>query len=312
MQKYTRFDAQSFYDAMIFNMDSIGKYMLELILHQQRTLQLLKQKKLMQTQEDHSNPIPVLNVDSLKVDLVVIQNTCSEKVDSNSETASSKLVKECSLNSETKDVHAIKYKMSKAKERCMAYFVAAMVGMRHQGTYTTIILYIKEHKKDAPGVVSLDDVYPDQISEILEHLQRTGAPKVAKQTLPGANVALTGREAPWIPHLRAYMSATYSSTGGSRARALYKAGLRTPQAIAEAFIPEIAKTIFESALWDAQVLEKAEEARDAAFSAFKALGVDVPQFPMNIIKKEPITSSREIQSVVKEEPVALFTWTKTI
>ncbi|GJX17293.1 hypothetical protein Tco_0218125 [Tanacetum coccineum] len=192
--------------------------------------------------------------------------------------------------------------------------VAAMVGIRHQGTYTTIILDIKEHKKDAPGVVSLDDVYPDQISEILEHLQRTGAPKVAKQTLPGANVALTGREAPWIPHLRAYMSATYSSTGGSRARALYKAGLRTPQAIVEAFIPEIAKTVFESASWDAQgkaylnllsssleikngackiVLEKAEEARDATFSAFKALGVDVPRFPMNIIKKEPITSSRE-------------------
>ncbi|GJT40018.1 hypothetical protein Tco_0939883 [Tanacetum coccineum] len=122
MQNYTRYDAQSFYDAMIFNMDSLGKYMLELILHQQRTPQLLKQKKLMQTQEDHSHPIPALNVDSLKVDLVVIQNTCSEKEDSNSETASSKLVKECSLNSETKDVHAIKYKMSKAKERCMAYF----------------------------------------------------------------------------------------------------------------------------------------------------------------------------------------------
>ncbi|GJX19839.1 hypothetical protein Tco_0222516 [Tanacetum coccineum] len=92
MQNYTRYDAQSFYDAMIFNMDSLGKYMLELILHQQRTPQLLKQKKLMQTQEDHSNPIPALNVDSLKVDLVVIQNTCSEKEDSNSETASSKLV----------------------------------------------------------------------------------------------------------------------------------------------------------------------------------------------------------------------------
>ncbi|GJU21201.1 hypothetical protein Tco_1154543 [Tanacetum coccineum] len=125
MQNYTRYDAQSFYDAMIFNMDSLGKYMLELILHQQRTPQLLKQKKLMQTQEDHSHPIhpiPALNVDSLKVDFVVIQNTCSEKEDSNSETASSKLVKECSLNSETKDVHAIKYKMSKAKERCMAYF----------------------------------------------------------------------------------------------------------------------------------------------------------------------------------------------
>ncbi|GJZ65606.1 hypothetical protein Tco_0622302 [Tanacetum coccineum] len=122
MQKYTRFDAQSFYDAMIFNMDSLGKYMLELILHQQRTPQLLKQKKLMQTQEDHSNPIPALNVDSLKFDLVIIHNTCSEKEESNSETASSKSVKECSLNSETKDVHAIKYKMSKAKERCMAYF----------------------------------------------------------------------------------------------------------------------------------------------------------------------------------------------
>ncbi|GJS60720.1 hypothetical protein Tco_0655504 [Tanacetum coccineum] len=40
----------------------------------------------MQTQEDHSNLIPALNVDSLKVDLVVIQNTCSDIEDSNSET----------------------------------------------------------------------------------------------------------------------------------------------------------------------------------------------------------------------------------
>ncbi|GJX96291.1 hypothetical protein Tco_0352089 [Tanacetum coccineum] len=122
IQKYTRFDAQSLYDAMIFHMDSIGKYMLEITLHQQRTPQLLKQKKLMQTQEDHSNLIPALNVDSLKVDLVVIQNTCFEKEDSNSKTASSKFVKERSLDYETKDVHAIKYKISKAKERCMAYF----------------------------------------------------------------------------------------------------------------------------------------------------------------------------------------------
>ncbi|GJU42219.1 hypothetical protein Tco_1195176 [Tanacetum coccineum] len=120
--KYTRFDAQSLYDAMICNMDSIGKYMLEITLHQQRTPQLLKEMKLMQTQEDHSNPIQTLNIDSLKVDLAVIQNTCFEKEDSNSETASSKSVKECSLNSETKDVHAIKYKMSKAKERSMTYF----------------------------------------------------------------------------------------------------------------------------------------------------------------------------------------------
>ncbi|GJV73799.1 hypothetical protein Tco_1493794 [Tanacetum coccineum] len=75
----------------------------------------------MQTQEDHSNPIPTLNVDSLKVDLIVIQNTCSEEEESNSETASSKSVKECSLNSETKDVHAIKYKMFKSKRKMHAY-----------------------------------------------------------------------------------------------------------------------------------------------------------------------------------------------
>ncbi|CAN8229667.1 unnamed protein product [Cochlearia groenlandica] len=84
---------------------------------------------------------------------------------------------------------------------------------------------------------------------------------------------------------------------GSRARALYKAGLRTSQAIAEASIPEIVKALFESSAWAAEgtgqrriqlglakkikngarkiVLEKAEEARAAAFSAFKALGLDV-------------------------------------
>ncbi|GJT19489.1 hypothetical protein Tco_0878195 [Tanacetum coccineum] len=122
MRKYTRYNAQSFNDAMICTMDSIRKYMLEIILHQQRTLHLLKQKTLMQTQEDHSNQTQALNTDSLKVNLVVKQNSCSEKEDSNSETASSKSAKECNLNSETQDVHAIKYKMSKAKERCMAYF----------------------------------------------------------------------------------------------------------------------------------------------------------------------------------------------
>ncbi|GJT97132.1 hypothetical protein Tco_1092650 [Tanacetum coccineum] len=78
MQNYTRYDAQSFYDAMIFNMDSLGKHMLELILHQQRTPQLLKQKKLMQTQKDHSNPIPALNVDSLKVVLACLQTIVSD------------------------------------------------------------------------------------------------------------------------------------------------------------------------------------------------------------------------------------------
>ncbi|GJY59375.1 hypothetical protein Tco_0459267 [Tanacetum coccineum] len=66
MRKYTRYNAQSFNDAMICTIDSIRKYMLEIILHQQRTLHF--------------------------------------------------------LNSKPQDVHAIKYKMSKAKERCMAYF----------------------------------------------------------------------------------------------------------------------------------------------------------------------------------------------
>ncbi|KAL8244776.1 hypothetical protein R6Q59_011034 [Mikania micrantha] len=111
---------------------------------------------------------------------------------------------------------------------------------------------------------------------------------------------------------------------GARARALYKAGFRTPQAIAEASVLEIAKAIFETSSWDAQentaqkriqlgvakkimngarkiVLDKAEEARAAAFSAFKALGVDVPQFSLpklpsaslNFTKKEPVTSSLE-------------------
>ncbi|GJU58925.1 hypothetical protein Tco_1236691 [Tanacetum coccineum] len=63
-----------------------------------------------------------VNSDFIEIDLVVKLNYCSKKEDSNSETASSKSAKECSLNSETQDVHAIKYKMSKAKERCMAYF----------------------------------------------------------------------------------------------------------------------------------------------------------------------------------------------
>ncbi|GKB10425.1 hypothetical protein Tco_0844348 [Tanacetum coccineum] len=57
----------------------------------------------MPTQEDQSNPIQALNVDSLKVNLVVIQNTCSEKEDTNSETASSKSVKESSLDSAKKE-----------------------------------------------------------------------------------------------------------------------------------------------------------------------------------------------------------------
>ncbi|GKC07773.1 hypothetical protein Tco_0999383 [Tanacetum coccineum] len=81
-----------------------------------KSLRAFQHKKIIQIQ------FHALNVDSLKVDLVVIQNTCSENEDSNSKTASNKLVNESSLDSATKDVHAIKYKMSKSKERCMVYF----------------------------------------------------------------------------------------------------------------------------------------------------------------------------------------------
>lgn len=39
---------------------------------------------------------------------------------------------------------------------------------------------------------------------------------------------------------------------GSRARALYKAGLRSPQAIAEASVSELVKALFEYSSWTAQ------------------------------------------------------------
>ncbi|GKC77763.1 hypothetical protein Tco_1128537 [Tanacetum coccineum] len=105
IQKYTRIDDQSFKDSMIHHMYFIEKYMLEIILHQQEIQPLLNEKKL-QTQKDHSNPIHALNIESLKVNLVVIQNTYSKKEDTNSETASSKSVKESSLDSATKDYFA--------------------------------------------------------------------------------------------------------------------------------------------------------------------------------------------------------------
>ncbi|CAM6130031.1 unnamed protein product [Calypogeia fissa] len=89
---------------------------------------------------------------------------------------------------------------------------------------------------------------------------------------------------------------------GARARALYKSGFRTVQAVAEATVPELSKALSEASAWAAQddprrhtqqrmlagvvrkvkagaqriVLERAEEARIAAFSAIRALGVDVP------------------------------------
>ncbi|GJU27811.1 hypothetical protein Tco_1166432 [Tanacetum coccineum] len=77
---------------------------------------LLIEKKL-QTQGVHINTVQAVNVNS-----VMMENNNPGKEISTSEIAFSKSVKESSLDSETKDVHAIKYKMSKVKERCMAYF----------------------------------------------------------------------------------------------------------------------------------------------------------------------------------------------
>ncbi|KAH7283331.1 hypothetical protein KP509_34G001800 [Ceratopteris richardii] len=106
----------------------------------------------------------------------------------------------------------------------------------------------------------------------------------------------------------------------SRARALYKAGLRTPQAVAQASIPELLKALFDTSSWISQdgskssmhhriqmgmvkkiqngarklVIERAEAARVAAFSALCALGVDVPA-----ALSKPLADSA---SLTKNEP----------
>ncbi|CAK9217649.1 unnamed protein product [Sphagnum jensenii] len=88
----------------------------------------------------------------------------------------------------------------------------------------------------------------------------------------------------------------------ARARALFKAGLRSVQAVAEATLPELFKALYDGSNWPGQggtktggqhwaqigiarkikngarqiTLDRAEEARKAAFSAFQALGFQVP------------------------------------
>ncbi|GJW08404.1 hypothetical protein Tco_1570827 [Tanacetum coccineum] len=79
-------------------MDFIEKYMIETILHEQDIQQLLNEKKL-QTQKVQS-----ITVQASNIHLVVIDNTCSRKENSNSYTAFKKSVKESSLDSKTKDV----------------------------------------------------------------------------------------------------------------------------------------------------------------------------------------------------------------
>lgn len=110
---------------------------------------------------------------------------------------------------------------------------------------------------------------------------------------------------------------------GSRARALYKAGLRTPQAIAEVSVKEIAKAIFESS-WAVQenvaqrnmqfgiakkikngarkiVLDKAEEARVAAFSAFRSLGLNVPQFSGLVLANSASNPTKQAVSTSSDD-----------
>ncbi|CAL5359107.1 unnamed protein product [Camellia sinensis] len=115
---------------------------------------------------------------------------------------------------------------------------------------------------------------------------------------------------------------------GSRARQLYKAGLRTPQAIGVASISEIVKALFESSSWAAQdsaqrriqlgvakkikngarkiVLDKAEEARVAAFTAFKSLGLDVPQLPQPVLKAAGDATQKGATTSSGEESTSSF------
>ncbi|GKA27724.1 hypothetical protein Tco_0713892 [Tanacetum coccineum] len=71
IQKYTRFDDQSFKDLMIRHMDFIEKYMLETILHQQEFQQLFKRAfmSLFGQDDDTFTSTMLLNVDQLQKQL---------------------------------------------------------------------------------------------------------------------------------------------------------------------------------------------------------------------------------------------------
>ncbi|GJW83335.1 hypothetical protein Tco_0156480 [Tanacetum coccineum] len=96
----------------------------------------------MQTQEDHSNPIPALNVDSLKVDLVVIQNTCYEKDYSNSETASSKSV----INKQFQQFIDSKFTLDYDSQMTDKYFVK-YTGIKVQHFRDTLLQHLGNVKK---------------------------------------------------------------------------------------------------------------------------------------------------------------------
>ncbi|KAG0502462.1 hypothetical protein HPP92_002534 [Vanilla planifolia] len=114
----------------------------------------------------------------------------------------------------------------------------------------------------------------------------------------------------------ASMVSSFCERLGSRARALYKAGLRSPLSIAEASVSDIANALFDSSTWAGQegsarrriqmgvakkikdaarkiMLDKAEEARVAAFSAFRSLGVHVPEFTRPTISAKAKNSPQD-------------------
>ncbi|GJW80206.1 retrotransposon protein, putative, ty1-copia subclass [Tanacetum coccineum] len=116
---YTQTEVQQFRNSLIQHMESVKKSIDERAQCQReydcrmndRQMQSKKKMKLL-IQKVQSN-----TVYELKVDSVVIENTCSRKENGTSVTASSKKIKESSLDFATKYVHAIRYKMSNSKER---------------------------------------------------------------------------------------------------------------------------------------------------------------------------------------------------
>ncbi|GKC79395.1 hypothetical protein Tco_1130169 [Tanacetum coccineum] len=126
-------DAASTFTRTFFeDMNKLEKHLIEEKLHENDCKTALTALRTMLEKIFNSELLKFLNFNFKKYTgletqpfkdamIVVMENTCFGKENSSSETVFSKSVKKSSLDSETKDVHAIKYKMSKVKKRCMAY-----------------------------------------------------------------------------------------------------------------------------------------------------------------------------------------------
>nr|GEV31273.1 retrotransposon protein [Tanacetum cinerariifolium] len=124
----------------------------------------MTEKKLLQKQEVQSN-----TVQALKVDSIVMENTCSGKENSNSETAFSNSAKESSLDSKTKDVHVIKYKMLKEKER-YKYFVE-YTGIKVKHFRDTLLQHMGNVKKSVAERTHHQRQYDRKDNSILSNLK---------------------------------------------------------------------------------------------------------------------------------------------